>query len=157
MVYKRWRTMTTILFLMGMTVLFLEGCDWFSGGKSDIKFDTEYQAVFMDNGQVFFGKVENAGSPYPVLRNVYYIRQQVNQETKAVTNILVKRGSEWHGADRMYINNTHIAIIEPVSPSSQVAKMIKDAEAQKPPEAPKPAEPQKPAGAQTPAPVTPKK
>lgn len=153
MVYKRWRTMTTVLVFMGIAVLFLAGCDGFMGGsKSDIKFDTEYQAVFMDNGQVFFGKVENAGSPYPILRNVYYIRQQVNPDTKAVANILVKRGSEWHGADRMYINNSHIAIIEPVAPSSQVAKMIKDAEAQKPPEAPKPAEPPKPAEAQKQAP-----
>jgi len=51
----------TILFSVAiiMTIAFLQGCDR-SSSKIDIK--TEYQAVFLDNGQVFFGKIENAGS-----------------------------------------------------------------------------------------------
>ena len=85
-----------------------------------------YSAVLLDNNQVYFGKLEKAGAAYPVLTDVYYIQSQVNQETKAVTNILVRRGNEWHGPDRMFLNARHILLIEPVGPNSQVAKLIEE-------------------------------
>jgi len=88
---------------------------------------TPFQAVLLQNGQAFFGQLANANSDYPVLRNVYYIRSQVNQETKQVTNQLVKRGQEWHAPDVMVINRQHIVLIEPVKPDSQVAKLIEEA------------------------------
>ncbi len=83
-----------------------------------------YSAVLLDNNQVYFGKLDKAGSAYPVLTDVYYIQSQVNQDTKAVTNILVRRGNEWHGPDRMYLNARHILLIEPVGPNSKVAQLI---------------------------------
>jgi hypothetical protein len=91
------------------------------------KFTTEYQAVFMDNGQVFFGKLEQAGSDYPLLRDVYYVQSQSNPETKQVTSMLIKRGKEWHSPDVMYLNARHIVVIEPVAPDSRVAQLIKEA------------------------------
>ena len=39
-------------------LFFLTAC-----GREKPTFTTEYQAVFMDNGQVFFGKLSHAGSP----------------------------------------------------------------------------------------------
>ncbi len=77
------------------------------------------------------GRLENAGSPYPVLTDVFFIVRQQDAQTKEIKNILVKRGSEWHAPDRMYINASHITIIEPVSPGSQVAKLTSEAKAQK--------------------------
>ena len=78
----------------------------------------------LDSGQVYYGKLANAGSRFPELTDVYYIQSQVNQETKAVTNILVRRGSEFHGPDRMFLNERHIIMIEPVGTSSKVAELI---------------------------------
>ncbi|MEN6475245.1 MAG: hypothetical protein ABFD81_14620 [Syntrophaceae bacterium] len=98
--------------------------------KSKIVLTTEYQAVFLDNGQAFFGKLENSDSPYPLLKDVFYIQQEVNKKTKEVKNTLVKRGSEWHGPDHMYINAEHIVLIEPVSADSKVAQLIKESKAQ---------------------------
>jgi hypothetical protein len=102
-------------------------------GTSDrrLTFTTEYQAVFLDNGQVFFGKVENAGSPYPLLKEAFYVQTQTNPDTKEVKSVLIKRGSESHGPDMMYINSRHIVAMEPVSPTSRVAQLIKEAKAQK--------------------------
>ena len=85
---------------------------------------TQYQAVLLANGNVFFGKIENPGSQFPVLRDVFYVRSQVNQETKEVRNTLVKRGSEMHAPDSMALNARHILLIEPVKPDSQLAKLI---------------------------------
>ena len=125
--------------LMWVLVFFLvAGCNGVPGkgsskAGSDMAFTTEFQAVFLDNGQAFFGKLENPDSSYPLLKEVFYIQRQVNPNNKdEVKNILIKRGSEWHGPDKMYINSSHIVLIEPVSASSQVAKLMKEAQAKQP-------------------------
>ncbi len=63
----------------------------------------------------------------PVLRNVYYVHCEVDKETKAVSNVLVKRGKEWHGPDKMFINPQHILLMEPVSPTSRVSDLVRTA------------------------------
>lgn len=85
---------------------------------------TPYAAVLLDNNQVYYGKLANAGSPFPELTDVYYTLSSVNQETKAVTNVLVRRGNEFHGPDKMFLNARHIIMIEPVGPNSKVAQLI---------------------------------
>ena len=114
------------LILTLAAALLLQGC------SDKPKFSSEYQAVFMDNGQVFFGKIENTGGPTPLLKEVYYISRQQSTDGKEVKSILIKRGNEWHGPDYMYINKQHIVIIEPVAPNSRVAQLIKEAHNQKP-------------------------
>ena len=85
---------------------------------------TPYAAILLDNGQVYYGKLTNAGSNFPELTDVYYIQSQANQETKAVTSVLVRRGNEWHGPDRMFLNQRHVVLIEPVGTNSKVAQLI---------------------------------
>lgn len=85
---------------------------------------TPYAAVLLDNNQVYFGKLANAGSKFPELTDVYYIQSQVNQETKEVKSVLIRRGNEVHGPDRMFLNERHIIMIEPVGPNSKVAQLI---------------------------------
>jgi len=118
-----------ILAVSAVILLFILGCDRVSGQKINLK--TEYQAVFLSNGQTFIGKLQGAGTNYPLLTDVFYIQSQVNTDTKQVTNILVKRGKEWHSPEFMYINAEHILLIEPVAPDSQVAKLIKEATGKK--------------------------
>lgn len=89
-----------------------------------VRFDSQYQAVLLDNGQVYFGKLEAADSAFPVLKDVYYIQSKVDPQTKAVNNVLVRRGKEWHSPDRMVLNSRHVILIEPVGNDSQVAKLI---------------------------------
>jgi len=86
----------------------------------------KYYAVLLANGSVYFGQLEGLGNPYPVLKNVYYVQSNVNQETKAVSNSLVKRGKEWHGPDRMIINEKAIIFIEPVGKDSRVSQLIEE-------------------------------
>ncbi|MRR14093.1 hypothetical protein EG833_01415 [archaeon] len=131
------KTVFTAVIFSCLFVFLVSGCSEksvVSGSidKPKVALTTEYQAVFLDNGQAFFGKLENPDSTYPLLKEVFYIQRQVNQETKEVKNILIKRGSEWHAPDQMHINSSHIVLIEPVGPNSQVAKLIKEAKAQAP-------------------------
>ena len=88
------------------------------------ELSTPFHAVALTNGQVYFGKVEGLGTEYTVLRDVYYIQSRQNPETKQVANVLVKRGGEWHGPDRMILNKQHVLLIEPVKADSQVARLI---------------------------------
>lgn len=88
------------------------------------EFHTDYQAVLLTGGQVYYGKVAGFGTAHPVLTEIYYVQSQVNPETKAVSNILIQRGNEWHAPDRMYLNPEHIILVEPVGADSHVAKLI---------------------------------
>lgn len=85
---------------------------------------TVYQAVALMNGQLFYGKLETADGGYIVLRDVFYVQTRQNPETRAVANVLIKRGGEAHGPDRMIINRQQVLLIEPVKGDSQIGKLI---------------------------------
>lgn len=106
-------------------VLAISGCNRPLGSPASGAMDADkYYAVLLSNNAVYFGKLEGLGSAYPVLRDVYYIQSATNNETKAVTNVLVKRGKELHAPDRMMINDKSIVFVEPVGAGSKVAQLI---------------------------------
>lgn len=90
-------------------------------------FSTPYQAVLLSNGSVYYGKLSGYGGGHPVLTDVYYILSKTNPDDKQVTNVLVKRGKELHGPDRMYLNARQIVFVEPVGAGSKVAELINEA------------------------------
>lgn len=83
-----------------------------------------WQAVALANGQVYFGRLEPAAEGYVALRDVFYVQTRQNPETRAVANVLVKRGSEAHGPQRMLINRQQLVLVEPVGANSQIAQLI---------------------------------
>jgi hypothetical protein len=90
-------------------------------------FATPYQAVLLTNGSVYYGKLSGYGTGHPVLTDVYYILTKTNPDDEQVTNVLVKRGKELHGPDRMYLNARQIVFVEPVGADSKVAQLISEA------------------------------
>ena len=99
--------------------------DTFSGITTDA--DT-YQAVFLDNNQIYFGHLKNTGSDFVTLSDVYYVK--VNE---GGAGQLVKLGmGEPHGPkDEMIINQDHILFWENLRPDSQVIKTIQNMQLQK--------------------------
>jgi hypothetical protein len=87
-------------------------------------FSTPYQAVLLDNGSVYYGKISGLNTDYPTLRDVYYVQQSTDPQTKQVNNVLVRRGNEWHGPSMTVLNSRHIVLVEPVGPNSKVAQLI---------------------------------
>ena len=79
------------------------------------------------NGAVYYGKLAGYGTRHPVLTDVFYILSKTDPDSKQVTNVLVKRGKELHGPDRMYLNASQIIFVEPVGPNSKVAQLINEA------------------------------
>jgi hypothetical protein len=134
-----------IVFLVLALAAACSGCS-----ASDLTFNTEYQAVVLDNGQVFFGKLGDAGSPFLLLQDVFYVQRATETGKKEPVNVLLKRGSEWHGPEFMRLNAKHVMLIEPVAANSRLAQLIKEAKA-----APAAAAPQE--GAPPPAAAPPEK
>jgi hypothetical protein len=114
------------------TLTFTLGCQPpAQADKPAVAFSTPYQAVLLTNNSVYFGKLSGYGTSNPVLTDVYYIVSKQDPTTKAVQNVLVKRGKELHGPDRMYLNSNSIVFVEPVGTDSKVAQLIQEANQQK--------------------------
>lgn len=96
-----------------------------------------YQAVFLNGGQVYFGKITSANSKYMILNDIYYLRvnQQVQPGQQASQNdiSLVKLGCELHGPqDQMVINQEQVVFWENLKSDGQVAKAVKQFQDQNP-------------------------
>lgn len=86
----------------------------------------EYQAVFLDNGQVYFGKLKQK-SDFFSLTDVYYLQSGTGSLDQTSSLSLSKLGNEAHGPeDKMEINKDHILFIEDMKPDSKVVKAIQD-------------------------------
>jgi small nuclear ribonucleoprotein (snRNP)-like protein len=118
---------------LGLATLLVSGCNLVKPvpvvpESATIDQQKDY-AVLLSNGAVYFGKLEGLGSPWLVMHDVFYIQQgPVDPNTKQPTGmVLVLRGKELHGPDRMILNEKSIVFIEPVGADSRVAQLIKQA------------------------------
>lgn len=100
-------------------------------GIGAIKRD-RYQAVFLTNGQVYFGKISSMSGESVVLKDIYYLQQaadvqkQEDKENAAQNQLtLAKLGKELHGPeDVMYIERSQVLFWENLTNESQVVKTI---------------------------------
>ena len=97
---------------------------------------TGWQAVFLTNGQVYFGKITKQNDNALVLRDIYYLQvsqQQVQpapegqSQTQQNNLSLVKLGNELHGPkDEMVINMSQVLFTEELKSDSRVVSAIVD-------------------------------
>jgi hypothetical protein len=100
----------------------------------------KYQAVFLTNGQVYFGKINSSNNTYLELVDIFYLQVkpvlQQGEEGNENTNknpqeqktelSLVKLGNELHGPlDRMMINKDQVVFVEDLKDDSKVTDAIK--------------------------------
>ncbi len=104
--------------------------------KTNSFASSSYHAIFLDNGQVYFGLVKNIDQQTISLTNIYYLQSNNLQTTDSsgknldnqnVQLALVKLGKELHGPkDSMIINQQHVLFREELKDDSKVLKAIKD-------------------------------
>jgi hypothetical protein len=113
-----------------------------SSGKGDnedkfVNAD-KLQAVFLNTGQVYFGKITELNSKYFVVTNIYYLQTSSNgtSTTAAAANTsvsLVKLGCELHEPyDKMVINRDQVTFWENLQGDGQVAKAVATFQKQNP-------------------------
>lgn len=91
-----------------------------------------YEAVFLTNGQVYFGRLSNPSQDYVTLTDIYYLQvgpqqgsAQPNQPAPQQSITLVKLGNELHGpVDEMHINRSQVLFYEDLKEDGQVVKAI---------------------------------
>lgn len=92
--------------------------------------DTKMQAIFLQTGQVYFGKVQELNSKYFVVSNIYYLQTSstgtsTTQQTADTNVSLVKLGCELHAPiDQMVINRDQVTFWENLKEDGQVAKAV---------------------------------
>ncbi|HSX31953.1 MAG TPA: hypothetical protein VLF43_01725 [Candidatus Saccharimonadales bacterium] len=92
---------------------------------------TKLQAVFLNTGQVYFGKIKQLNSKYFVVSNIYYLQTSggAASGTAAAANTsvsLVKLGCELHEPyDQMVINRDQVTFWENLQDNGQVAQAVK--------------------------------
>lgn len=129
-----WLRVIWIVLLFAGTALVLSmlALLYFGGDKESKLIDkSKFQAVFLTNGQVYFGNVVSANSDYLDLKNIYYlsVNQQVQPEQKSADQqasvSLVKLGCELHGpVDQMVINREQVTFWENLKTDGQVSQAI---------------------------------
>jgi flagellar basal body-associated protein FliL len=133
-----WLRVIWVVLLFAATILIVAiAFLFYSGGSKEGNFvdKDKQQAVFLTNGQVYFGKIQEVNSKYLSLTNIYYlnVNQQVqpnqkdsNGNSNSQNSIsLVKLGCELHGpVDKMIINREQVTFWENLKSDGQVAKAI---------------------------------
>lgn len=124
--------MHTILIIL--IVALVVGAAYFYFQSSNARFNSKtYQAVFLDNEQVYFGKVTRQSKESIELADVYYL--QVNSssvlaginESAEDSFALIKLGNELHGPDdTMFINREHVLYIENLQSDSRIVVAIEN-------------------------------
>lgn len=103
----------------------------------------KYQAIFLNNNQVYFGKLQRLDDGSYRLTDVFYINDQNNsgaatpgqtteqaaQKSQSASPTLVKLGSELHGPeDQIIFNNSQVTFWENLKPDGKVSKAIADSQ-----------------------------
>ena len=87
----------------------------------------QYQAVFLANGQTYFGRYYDRIGAYAKIEDVYYLQQtQGSDPTAAPDTKIVRRGRELHGpASRMLVPKSAVLFIEDLTDSSPIAGFMR--------------------------------
>lgn len=136
-----WTRLLSVVLLVGVVVLLVGIALAFArGGDNEGKFvqSSKYQAVFLNNGQVYFGDIQDLNSSYVRMTNIYYLTQSGSGDTSSSTSSnnysLVKLGCQQihDPLDEMVINRDQVTFWENLNPNGKVVSSIKQFQQQNP-------------------------
>lgn len=134
LVANRWVKIMSGILLVGVGLLIaLVALNLAVGGsKEESKYidKTKFQAVFVNGGQVYFGKLRALNNKFLTLDNIYYLRVNSSGATTDNTSTsqdisLTKLGCELHGpTDEMVVNRDQVLFWENLKDDGQVVTAI---------------------------------
>lgn len=130
----KWIRITNVVLLFSITIIALAVVLLMRNSnpnESQYIAEDNYQAVFLDNGQVYFGKISSLNSRFISLQNIFYLNSSKAADDKDTTKAdqftLIKLGCELHGpGDQMLINRDKINFWENLKNDGQVVKTINE-------------------------------
>jgi hypothetical protein len=86
----------------------------------------QYQAVFLTNGQTYFGRYYDRIGAYAKIEDVYYLQQVSAADPNAAPETkIVRRGKELHAPSaRMLIPKTSIVFVEDLTALSPIGQFM---------------------------------
>ena len=132
-----------IVALIIIIVVLAAGCFWWMNNNQASGVNTgEFQAIFLTNGQVYFGKLTDTNDTYVKLTDIYYlqVQQSVQPGSSSSSNnnsnskiSLTKLGNELHAPeDQMFIARDQVLFWENLKSSGKVVQAIDAYQAQHP-------------------------
>ena len=134
---KNHKKVWIISIIVVVALIVIGGGGWWAyntfGSPDGVK-KNQYQAVFLTNGQVYFGKLSSVNDRYINLTDIYYlqVQQSVQPGTTSSTTSsdaqvsLAQLGGELHGPDnQMYINRDQVLFWENLKDNGKVVEAIK--------------------------------
>ena len=134
-----WLNVMSVVVLVGAALLIILAA--LSFGRTNVPSESRYvntgayQAIFLNNGQVYFGKVQALNTQYINVTDVYYLTQSATTTGQASGDYtLVKLGCQQihHPEDRMIIGRAQVTFWENLSGDGKVVKSIADYKKQYP-------------------------
>lgn len=136
---SRWLQVLQLVVLVGIAVLLLGIAFSFNRGSSgaETKYidSAKYQAVFLNNGQVYFGNITKLNDKFVHLKNIYYLTQSTGTDTQSANNYsLVKLGCQQihDPTDEMVINRDQVTFWENLNNDGKVVSSINQFKKQNP-------------------------
>jgi len=143
--FFRWLIVLIIVLLIILAGLFVVSkvTGWNVLGIDKSSTDGDWQAVFLSNGQVYFGQTVKNTDDNLILEDIYYLQvtkslQPAEGNAAEQSELsLVKLGNELHGPeDKMIINKDHILFIENLKEEGKVVRAIQRYNEETPEEVP---------------------
>jgi len=128
-----------LLALAGWLLFAKDGAVGTTSAASSALNKDKYQAVFLSNGQVYFGKLQNTAGDSLVLKDIYYLQVDSKIQPSSGDNAdvstkensdnsdvqLIKLGNELHGPeDQMQITKDQVLFWENLKADGKVSKAI---------------------------------
>lgn len=137
----RWGGLVLLLCILILVVAALGVLIFGNGDQSKFVNNKKYQAVFLTNGQVYFGHIKDMGSTFVQLDDIYYLTQNSSDTSGSSTTdtsnsnyTLVKLGCQQiHDPyDQMIINRSQVSFWENLQDSGKVVQGIQQFQKQNP-------------------------
>ncbi|MEA2661503.1 MAG: hypothetical protein QOH08_1075 [Chloroflexota bacterium] len=87
----------------------------------------QYQAVFLTNGQTYFGRYYDRIGAYAKIEDVYYLQQAASADPNGTPETkIIRRGGELHApAARMYVPRSAVLFVEDLTDASPIAQFMR--------------------------------
>lgn len=122
---RRKKFLVTTLLVVSLLAIGLVGSLGYNAfAKKDVR-----QAVFLTNGQVYFGYLSRSNSPIIQLTDTYYLKSAKELQGSDKSKIVIVRlGGELHGPEgTMQINRDQVLFFEDMRDDSKVNQAIEKA------------------------------
>lgn len=139
---SKWGRIGAVALLFALTILVVAAIGvLFIGPNDQGKFvnNSQYQAVFLTNGQVYFGKLNEVGRDYFKLQDIFYLTQNTTTTASGQTTTdgnytLVKLGCQQihDPVDEMIIERSQVSFWENLQANGKVVTSIAQFQKQNP-------------------------